>query len=158
MVALLTACGTSPPRSQVPDPEILKLAQIMAGNQQMPQAQPYVDKSVDPIRAEAESQCSGYGFVRGTSAFAQCILQVDMARRSALEQREQLTQAREQRFRQCKFEEARNWVEPGNGDFFENAVRVRQRFESCMAGIPPPPKIEIVCNRIGRDDIRCSSR
>jgi hypothetical protein len=110
------------------------------------------------IRSDADRQCAGYGFVSGTTPFAQCVMQIDIAQRAALERRQQVERLRSQRYSQCKLEEGQMWLEPGRGDFFQTATRVRQRFESCMAGLPPPPSIDVICNRVSRDQISCSSR
>jgi hypothetical protein len=113
----------------------------------------------EPVRLSNEGkQCAGYGFVSGTTPFAQCVMQIDIAQRAALEKRQQAERLRSQRYSQCKLEEVQIWLEPGGGDFFQTATRVQRRFESCMAGLPPPPSIDVLCNRVGRDQISCSSR
>lgn len=120
------------------------------------------DRSVQQaaqIRSDADRQCAGYGFVSGTTPFAQCVMQIDTAQRSAMERQQQAERQRAQRYSQCKLEEAQMWFEPGSDGFgLEKVQRIRRRFESCMAGLPPPPKIEVICSRISRDDVRCSSR
>lgn len=115
-------------------------------------------QQVVEIRSNADRQCAGYGFTPGTTPFAQCVMQVDTAQRLAMERQQQAERQRAQRHSQCKLEEAQMWLEPGGGNFFETAARVRRRFEGCMAGLPPPPKIEVICSRISRDDVRCSGR
>jgi hypothetical protein len=111
------------------------------------------------IRSDADRQCAGYGFVSGTTPFAQCVMQIDTAQRSAMERQQQAERQRAQRYSQCKLEEAQMWFEPGSEGFGLGKVqRIQRRFEGCMAGLPPPPKIEVICSRISRDDVRCSSR
>jgi hypothetical protein len=116
-------------------------------------------QQVVEIRSNADRQCAGYGFTPGTTPFAQCVMQVDTAQRSAIERQQQAERQRAQRYSQCKLEEAQMWFEPGSDGFgLEKVQRIRRRFEGCMAGLPPPPKIEVICSRISRDDVRCSSR
>lgn len=114
-------------------------------------------RQVEQMRAASESQCRGYGFTAGTSAFAQCVMQVDMAKRAALDQQRQAEQLRSQRYSQCKLVESQAWLSSGPS-FFEALPQVKAAFQNCMAGIPPPPKLEVFCSRIGRDEVRCSSR
>jgi hypothetical protein len=109
------------------------------------------------IRSDADRQCAGYGFVSGTTPFAQCVMQIDTAKRAAVETMQQAQRQRDQRYSQCKRVESQAWLSSGP-NFFESLPQVKAAFDNCMAGIPPPPKLEVFCSRIGRDEVRCSSR
>jgi hypothetical protein len=114
-------------------------------------------RQIEQMRTAAESQCRGYGFAPGTTPFAQCVMQIDMAKRAAFDQQRQAEQLRSQRHSQCRLVQSQAWLSSGPS-FFEALPQVSAAFDNCMAGIPPPPKLEVFCSRIGRDEVRCSSR
>jgi hypothetical protein len=116
-----------------------------------------VQQQIEQMRTAAESQCRGYGFTPGTTPFAQCVMQIDTAKRAAFDQQKQAEQLRSQRYSQCKLIESQAWLSSGPS-FFEALPQVKAAFDNCMAGIPPPPKLEVFCSRIGRDEVKCSSR
>jgi hypothetical protein len=99
----------------------------------------------------AESQCDGYGFQKGTNAYAQCMMQIDIAQKQANMQR----QERANREYQCQMAKANAMLQPGRtGNFFEGLQFSTQTYNNCMAGLPPPSSGLINCHKSG-DNITC---
>ena len=88
------------------------------------------------------SQCRGYGFKDGTTAFSNCLMQLDQANK-------QLEQAKLERQRleaKCNYAEAQGWLAPTRtGNFFEGAQNAAAYRNNCLAGLPPP-KNSVTCN------------
>ena len=86
-------------------------------------------------QSNGESQCSQYGFQKGTDAFAQCLMQVDIAQRQVNAER----QARANRENSCQMAKANAYLQPTRtGNFFESQQLADQTYNNCMAGLPPP--------------------
>lgn len=101
---------------------------------------------------EMEGRCTGYGFKPNTTAFSQCLMQLDQAQRQAelaLEQR----QAQESR---CGYARAQGLLAPTRtGSFVESVQRGEDAYNACMAGLPPLRGTNIICQRQGRNGFNC---
>ena len=97
------------------------------------------------------SQCDSYGFQKGTNAYAQCLMQIDIAQR----QMNAEIQARANRQFSCQMAKANAYLQPTRtGNFFESQQFADQTYNNCMAGLPPPRSGIINCHKSG-DDISC---
>jgi membrane protease subunit (stomatin/prohibitin family) len=93
--------------------------------------------AAESMRSGLENRCRGYGFQPGTTAFAQCLMQMDqLASQAAAAQ-----QARKQQEGRCADIQAQACLTPGRRDCFT-------AYQTCMAGLPPAPQLQnIICRR-----------
>jgi hypothetical protein len=102
-----------------------------------------------------EGQCRSYGFEPRTTAFSQCLMQLDQAQRqAALAQRQ--SQAQES---QCELARSQGLLAPTRtGSFGESLQRGNEAYNACMAGQPAPRSKNIICQRQGPNDVYCFSQ
>jgi len=112
----------------------------------------YGISDTQPILQEtADSRCDQYGFQKGTNAYAQCLMQIDIAQR----QMNAEIQSRANRHNSCQMAKANAYLQPTRtGNFFESQQLADQTYNNCMAGLPPPKSGLINCNKSG-DNITC---
>ena len=167
IVSVLAGCSTTPEEQRCIDRTpnasserwaCLNKASVEAKAREQQNQYFAAQQQIQQMRTAAESQCRGYGFAQGTTPFSQCVMQIDTAKRAAFDQQKQTEQLRAQRYSQCKLVESQAWLSGSSSNFFDALPQVKAAFDNCMAGIPPPPKLEVFCSRIGRDEVRCSSR
>jgi hypothetical protein len=114
------------------------------------------------LRAAAEQrqralawQCRNYGFEPQTTAFSQCLLQLDQAQQQAALA---LKQSREQDSR-CELARSQQLLAPtGTGSFGEALQRGNNAYNACMSGLPAPRSKNIICQRQGPNDVYCFSQ
>jgi len=139
-IALLAISACSTPQQQYAQ-EQRKKAELRAAAEQR--------------QREIEGQCRNYGFEPRTTAFSQCLMQLDQAQRQvalAFSQRK----AQESR---CEFARSQGLLAPTRtGNFVESLQRGNEAYSACMAGLPPPRSMNIVCQRQGRDQVQCFSQ
>jgi hypothetical protein len=108
--------------------------------------------AAENLRRDLESRCRGYGFQPGTTPFAQCVMQLDQAvRQTAAAQK-----ARKELESKCALAEAEGYLAPTRtGGFAESQQRASAAYSRCMAGLPPAQPLNIICQAVGRDQVRC---
>lgn len=100
--------------------------------------------AAESIRSGLENRCRGYGFQPGTTAFAQCLMQLDQA----LQQVAAAQAARKEMERRCALAEAQGYLAPTRtGSFAESQQLASAAYSRCMAGLPPPPQLNVICRR-----------
>jgi len=104
-----------------------------------------------PPQETADSRCDQYGFQKGTNAYAQCLMQIDIAERQLSAE----IQVRANRQNSCQMAKANAYLQPTRtGNFFESQQLADQAYNNCMAGLPPPRSGLINCHKSG-DNITC---
>lgn len=103
--------------------------------------------AADNYRRGLESRCRGYGFQQNTPQFSQCVMQVDQSARQALA----ANKAREEQESRCQLAQAQACLSAGRSDCF-------QAYNNCMAGIPPPQPVNLICRRDAHDQVVCSNQ
>ncbi len=107
------------------------------------------------LRRTVETRCRGYGFAPQTTAFSQCLMQLDQAFRQAA----MALQARRNLESQCESARGQTLLMPTpTGNFGEALQRGNAAYSACMAGLPPPPSMNFVCQRQSPDQVYCFSR
>ena len=108
-------------------------------------------------RVKIDNQCRSYGFSPGTTPFSECVMKIDVAEREVTKQRTIAAVQQEQRVSQCKMVEAQAWLTPGL-NFADGAAKASSAFQNCMAGLPPPPNINLTCMKVGANQVECNQR
>jgi len=116
-------------------------------------------------RAEAnrmsnnENQCHSYGFTKGSVPFSQCLMKLDTAQQEAQAKQRQVDAQRSQLQSQCLLVQSQVYAAPTRtGSFWESQNNASAAYNNCMAGLPPPRQINVICSRQGRDQVFCSSQ
>ena len=103
--------------------------------------------------SRAQSQCDGYGFQKGTNAYAQCIMQMDQL----IRQQDYEQQRRANIEFQCRMQKANSFLTYQTPFFVESMNRADQVYSNCMAGLPPPRSGKIDCT-ISGSNVYCQER
>jgi 1,6-anhydro-N-acetylmuramate kinase len=107
------------------------------------------------LRQAVQARCRGYGFEPQTTAFSQCAMQLDQAFRQAA----MALQARRNLESQCESARGQTLLMPTpTGSFGEAMQRGNAAYNACIAGLPPPPSMNFMCQRQGRDQVYCFSQ
>ena len=110
-------------------------------------------------RVDIEKQCEGYGFKKQSTAFSQCVMQIDVAQRAVKERQAKLDQERAQRESSCKLLQAQAYLAPTRtGSFAESNDKAMAAYSNCMAGLPPQQSLNVICNKQGKDQLYCFSQ
>ena len=137
-MTLITACTTPQQRYAQ---EQRKQAELRAAAEQRQRA--------------LEGQCRNYGFEPRTTAFSQCLMQLDQAQRQAALALRQ-SEAQES---QCELARSQGLLAPTRtGSFGESLQRGNEAYSACMAGQPVPKSKNIICQRQGPNDVYCFSQ
>lgn len=101
---------------------------------------------IEAERAEIagrESQCTNYGFRKGASSFAQCMMQLDQVQKQIIA----AWAARQNLESKCMLEKGQGYLAPTrSGSFSDGQQNANAFFANCIAGLPRP-KTNIVCNK-----------
>jgi len=109
--------------------------------------------------AAIENQCSSYGFVKGAVSFSECVMRIDIAQKEAAARQSQINQQRAQLESQCDYVKGQAYLAPTRtGNFWESNNNAMAAYNNCMAGLPPPRSINVICNRQGSNQIACFSQ
>jgi len=109
--------------------------------------------------AAIENQCSSYGFVKGAVSFSECIMKIDIAQKEAAARQSQINQQRAQLESQCDYVKGQAyWAPTRTGNFLERPNNAMAAYNNCMAGLPPPRSVNVICNRQGSNQIACYSQ
>jgi hypothetical protein len=103
--------------------------------------------------SRAQSQCDGYGFQKGTNAYAQCVMQMDQL----IRQQDYEQQRRANIEFQCRMQKANSFLSYQTPFFVESLNRADQVYNNCMAGLPPPRSGKIDCT-ISGSNVYCQER
>jgi hypothetical protein len=107
------------------------------------------------IRRSLDRKCVGFGFEPSTTAFSNCLMQLDLQLRSALAAKK----SREELVERCELARLQAFAAPsrsgGAGEALQNA---NDAFERCMAGLPPAKSLNIICTRQEKDRVYCFSQ
>jgi hypothetical protein len=110
-------------------------------------------------RAAIESQCLSYGFSKGTVSFSECVMKIDVAQKEAAARQSQINQQRAQLESQCDYIKGQAYLAPTRtGNFWESNNNAMAAYNNCMAGLPPPRSVNVICNRQGSNQIACFSQ
>jgi hypothetical protein len=109
---------------------------------------PQNNSSQANFNLSGQSQCQVYGFQKGTNAFAQCLMQIDIAQRQADIEK----QSRVKLEQRCELARANGFTQQTRtGNFVENLQLATQAYNNCIAGLPPPKSGLINCNVSGNN-------
>ena len=145
---LLCSCATSPEERARKEAEARRAESARVEAERRFEAQ---------RRGKIDSQCRSYGFSPGTTPFSECVMKIDVAEREVTKQRVIAAVQQEQRVSQCKMVEAQAWLTPGLS-FADGAARASSALQNCMAGLPPPPNINLTCMKVGANQVECNQR
>ena len=107
------------------------------------------------MRLAIEGKCRSYGFTAGTTAFSNCLMQMDQQVQAALRE----ARARSELESQCDMARAQGLAAPTRtGGFGESVQNGNVAYANCMAGLPSSQPKNIVCQRQGKDDVYCFSQ
>jgi len=110
-------------------------------------------------RAAIENQCLSYGFSKGAVSFSECVMKIDVAQKEAAARQSQINQQRAQLESQCDYIKGQAYLAPTRtGNFWESNNNAMAAYNNCMAGLPPPRSVNVICNRQGSNQIACFSQ
>lgn len=119
---------------------------------------------IEQIRAQhrmelMERRCKSYGFEPKTSAYANCFMQLDQADRALERQNAAAAEARKALESRCGLEQAQIYLDSrNNGGFADTQMRASAAWERCLSGSPPPPSLDLDCERRSGNQLACKTR
>ena len=82
-----------------------------------------------------------------------------IAQKEAAARQNQINQQRAQLESQCDYVKGQAYLAPTRtGNFWESNNNAMAAYNNCMAGLPPPRSVNVICNRQGSNQIACFSQ
>lgn len=104
------------------------------------------------MRTAVENKCLGYGFEKGTTAFASCVMQIDLLTQRIVSERNRQSEMESR----CSIARAQGYIAPtASGNFGESLANANDAYANCMAGLPPSRPVNVICQRQERDRVYC---
>jgi hypothetical protein len=127
------------------------------------QRQETIKRQQDAIALQnnIQNQCRGYGFQLGTTAMANCVMQIDLAHNQLQKQQQQADAAYNQKLQQCRSMWGQGLGQPTmSGSFGESLGNANTAYRNCMAGMPAAPT-QVICHKSPNpqvDYVYCTTR